>query len=109
MVTFYEEQDLISFGKYMVSEERFKAVTDLMNSEEYKGTLTEEQREDLLQSVTQFDLQSWYEKEIQNAAEMRQMMQEEANSSTEWSPAPEEMEELQDDEFTKEENNELSE
>ena len=69
MVVYYDENDLVSFGNYMLSEARKKSITenpDITNSPTRKM---------LLQAVTNFDMGNWHRLRVE--AE-RQMKQEEA-------------------------------
>lgn len=54
MITFFDEQDLISFGNYMLSEERKQSILEVPN-------VSEEIKKEALQAVTPFDYGMWYE------------------------------------------------
>lgn len=53
MVTFFEEKDLVSFGEYLLSDERTKII--LENKE------LESEGKDALKSVYHADLYNWME------------------------------------------------
>ena len=69
MVVYYDENDLVSFGNYMLSEARKKSITE---NPEITNAPT---RKMLLQAVTNFDMGNWHRLRVE--AE-RQMKQEEA-------------------------------
>jgi hypothetical protein len=58
MITFYEEKDLVSFGKYLLSEERVARVSENANPEINIF--------DQLQELYHADLESWKESQKQN-------------------------------------------
>ena len=69
MVLYYEEDDLASFGNYMLSEARKKSITE---NPEITNAPT---RKMLLKTVTAFDIGNWHR--LRSEAE-RQMEQREA-------------------------------
>lgn len=52
MITLFSEEDVLSFGQYMISEERSKSI---LEAEE----LTDEEKQEILKSVTPFDYNNW--------------------------------------------------
>ena len=59
MVTLFSEEDVLSFGQYMISEERSKSI---LEAEE----LTDEEKQEVLKSVTPFDYNNWIKIVINN-------------------------------------------
>lgn len=53
MITFFDDQDLISFGSYMLSEERKQSILQSNESEEVIN--------EALKYVTPFDFGNWYQ------------------------------------------------
>ena len=68
MVIYYDDEDLASFGNYMLSDARKKSITenpDITNSPTRKM---------LLKAVTTFDMQNWHRLRVE--AERRLQMEE---------------------------------
>lgn len=60
MVTYFNTKDLVSFGNYMMSDERrarYDAVTDSMKEDDYEILPTEER----LKNVSHADIANWKE------------------------------------------------
>lgn len=53
MITFFDEDDLVSFGNFMISEERKQSIL--------QADVTEEVKKDALSGVTPFDYKNWLE------------------------------------------------
>lgn len=53
MITLFDERDLVSFGMYMISEQRKESIK---NNPEITNNET---RKAILQTVTQFDFNNW--------------------------------------------------
>ena len=53
MITFFDEDDLVSFGNFMISEERKQSIL--------QADVTEEVKQDALSGVTPFDYKNWLE------------------------------------------------
>lgn len=51
MITFFDEDDLVSFGNFMISEERKQTIL--------QADVTEEVKQDALSGVTPFDYSNW--------------------------------------------------
>lgn len=51
MITFFDEDDLVSFGNFMISEERKQTILQADVSDEIK--------QDALSGVTPFDYENW--------------------------------------------------
>ena len=51
MIIFFDEDDLISFGNFMISEERKQTIL--------QADVTDEIKQDALSGVTPFDYESW--------------------------------------------------
>lgn len=51
MITFFDEDDLVSFGNFMISEERKQSILQADVSDEIK--------QDALSGVTPFDYENW--------------------------------------------------
>ena len=52
MVMFFTEQDLVSFGEYMISEVRERSINNFPN-------MSDEERSERLNNVTNLDLNNW--------------------------------------------------
>lgn len=66
MVVYYDENDLVSFGNYMLSEARKKSITenpDITNAPTRKM---------LLQAVTNFDMGNWHRLRVEAERQMEQ-------------------------------------
>lgn len=73
MVVYYDENDLVSFGNYMLSEARKKSITenpDITNSPTRKM---------LLQAVTNFDMGNWHRLRVEAERQMEQREAEDQN------------------------------
>lgn len=68
MIVYYDENDLVSFGNYMLSETRKKSIID---NPEITNSPT---RKMVLQNVTNFDMGNWHR--IRVEAERRLEMEE---------------------------------
>ena len=53
MITFFDEDDLVSFGNFMISEERKQTIL--------QADVTEEVKQEALSGVTPFDYKNWLE------------------------------------------------
>lgn len=60
MVTFFEQEDLISFGDYMISEERKQSI---LQSEGVSDKI----KQQALLGVTPFDYENWYALRLQQS------------------------------------------
>ena len=68
MIIYYDENDLVSFGNYMLSEARKKSIVE---NPEITNAPT---RKMLLAAVTTFDMQNWHRLKVE--AERRLQMEE---------------------------------
>ena len=66
MVVYYDENDLVSFGNYMLSEARKKSITE---NPEITNSPT---RKMLLQAVTNFDMGNWHRLRVEAERLMEQ-------------------------------------
>ena len=73
MVLYYEEEDLASFGNYMLSEARKKSITE---NPEITNAPT---RKMLLKTVTSFDLGNWHRLRAEAERRMEQQEAEDRN------------------------------
>ncbi len=73
MVVYYDENDLVSFGNYMLSEARKKSITE---NPEITNSPT---RKMLLQAVTNFDLGNWHRLRVEAERQMEQKEAEDQN------------------------------
>ncbi len=73
MITLFDERDLVSFGMYMISEQRKESIK---NNPEITNNET---RKAILKTVTQFDFNNWLalkmkaDQEAQELSEMPEM------------------------------------
>ena len=78
MIIYYDENDLVSFGNYMLSEARKKSIVE---NPEITNAPT---RKMLLAAVTTFDMQNWHrlriEAERKVQMEEQEMFQDEHNT-----------------------------
>ena len=51
MITFFDEDDLVSFGNFMISEERKQTIL--------QADVSEEVKQEALSGVTPFDYENW--------------------------------------------------
>lgn len=70
MITLFDERDLISFGMYMISEQRKESIK---NNPEITNNET---RKAILKTVTQFDFNNWLRYKIK--AEQAEQAEQEA-------------------------------
>lgn len=72
MITLFDERDLISFGMYMISEQRKESIK---NNPEITNNET---RKAILKTVTQFDFNNWlrYKIKAEQAEQAKQAEQE---------------------------------
>jgi hypothetical protein len=75
MITLFDERDLISFGMYMISEQRKESIK---NNPEITNNET---RKAILKTVTQFDFNNWLRYRIK-AEQAEQAEQEALEDST---------------------------
>jgi hypothetical protein len=73
MVVYYDENDLVSFGNYMLSEARKKSITE---NPEITNSPT---RKMLLQAVTNFDMGNWHRLRVEAERQMEQREAEDQN------------------------------
>lgn len=73
MVVYYDENDLVSFGNYMLSEARKKSITE---NPEITNAPT---RKMLLQAVTNFDMGNWHRLRVEAERQMEQKEAEDQN------------------------------
>lgn len=73
MVVYYDENDLVSFGNYMLSEARKKSITE---NPEITNAPT---RKMLLQAVTNFDMGNWHRLRVEAERQMEQREAEDQN------------------------------
>ena len=73
MVVYYDENDLVSFGNYMLSEARKKSITE---NPEITNAPT---RKMLLQAVTNFDMGNWHRLRVEAERQMEQQEAEDQN------------------------------
>ena len=66
MVVYYDENDLVSFGNYMLSEARKKSITE---NPEITNAPT---RKMLLQAVTNFDMGNWHRLRVEAERQLEQ-------------------------------------
>lgn len=73
MVLYYEEDDLASFGNYMLSEARKRSITE---NPEITNAPT---RKMLLKTVTAFDIGNWHRLRVEAERRMEQKEAEDQN------------------------------
>ena len=73
MVVYYDENDLVSFGNYMLSEARKKSITE---NPEITNAPT---RKMLLKAVTNFDMGNWHRLRVEAERQMEQEENEDQN------------------------------
>lgn len=73
MIVYYDENDLVSFGNYMLSEARKKSITE---NPEITNAPT---RKMLLQAVTNFDMGNWHRLRVEAERQMEQKEAEDQN------------------------------
>ena len=73
MVVYYDENDLVSFGNYMLSEARKKSITE---NPEITNSPT---RKMLLKAVTNFDMGNWHRLRVEAERQMEQREAEDQN------------------------------
>ena len=59
MITLFSEDDILSFGQYMISKERNDSI---LEAEE----LTDDEKQEVLKTVTPFDYNNWIKITINN-------------------------------------------
>ena len=83
MITLFDERDLVSFGRYMISEQRKDSIknnTEITNNETRKA---------ILKTVTQFDFNNWLalkmeaDQEVQELSEVPETLLEDTNEDDE--------------------------
>lgn len=83
MITLFDERDLVSFGMYMISEQRKESIK---NNPEITNNET---RKAILKTVTQFDFNNWLalkmkaDQEAQELSEMPETLLEDTNEDIE--------------------------
>lgn len=83
MITLFDERDLVSFGMYMISEQRKESIK---NNPEITNNET---RKAILKTVTQFDFNNWLalkmkaDQEVQELSEMPETLLEDTNEDIE--------------------------
>lgn len=73
MVVYYDDEDLASFGNYILSEARKRSITE---NPEITNSPT---RKMLLQAVTNFDMGNWHRLRVEAERRMQQMEAEDQN------------------------------
>ena len=83
MITLFDERDLVSFGRYMISEQRKDSIknnTEITNNETRKA---------ILKTVTQFDFNNWLalkmeaDQEVQELSEVPETLLEDTEEDVE--------------------------
>lgn len=83
MITLFDERDLVSFGMYMISEQRKESIknnTEITNNETRKA---------ILKTVTQFDFNNWLalkmkaDQEVQELSEIPETLLENTEEDVE--------------------------
>lgn len=83
MITLFDERDLVSFGMYMISEQRKDSIK---NNPEITNNET---RKAILKTVTQFDFNNWLalkmkaDQEAQELSEVPETLLEDTNEDVE--------------------------
>ena len=83
MITLFDERDLVSFGMYMISEQRKESIK---NNPEITNNET---RKAILKTVTQFDFNNWLalkmkaDQEAQELSEVPETLLEDTNEDVE--------------------------
>jgi hypothetical protein len=71
MITLFDERDLVSFGSYMISEERRKSI------ENNPEITRKEDKDRILKVVTQFDFNNWLSAKLKSEQEEQDSIGEE--------------------------------